>query len=204
MEGPHVIGVSAVGPTERKAYYSNYTTDPGSGEIEVSAPGGDYRDNYGTDAWMTPGNLILSSVPENVVKEEGSVDEDGNITPAGEGWVLKDCQDVPGKGERCGYYEYYQGTSMASPHAAGVAALIVSAHGKVEGRRGFTLDADTTREVLMSSARDKACPEPRLFEYPEIPASYNAECVGDEDFNGFYGDGIVNAKNAVEKHRHRR
>lgn len=197
VEGPHVIGVSAVGPSERKAYFSNYTTDIRSGEIEVSAPGGDYRDYQGTDTFMTPGNLILSSIPRNVALAEGSIDEDGNITPDAEGWVLKDCQTVPGKGEQCGYYEYYQGTSMASPHAAGVSALIVSAHGKVNGKAGFGLDADRTRQILMDSARDKACPEPRLFDYPEIPAAYNAECVGDADFNGFYGDGIVNAFKAV-------
>ena len=197
VEGPHVIGVSAVGPSERKAYFSNYTTDLSSGEIEVSAPGGDYRDYPGTDKFTTPGNLILSSIPRNVALAEGSIDEDGNITPYGEGWVLKDCQTVPGKGEQCGYYEYYQGTSMASPHAAGVSALIVSAHGKVNGKAGFGLDADRTRQILMDSARDKACPEPRLFDYPEIPAAYNAECVGDADFNGFYGDGIVNAYKAV-------
>ena len=196
-EGPEVIGVSAVGPSERKAYYSNYTTEPASGEIEVSAPGGDYRDFPGTDKYLDPGNLILSSVPENVVKAEGSVDEDGNITEDGEGFVFKDCQTIPGKGEQCGYYEYYQGTSMASPHAAGVAALIVSRYGKVHGKAGFGLTADTTKEILMDSARNKACPEPRLFDYPQIPASYNAECVGDEDFNGFYGDGIIDAAAAV-------
>ena len=197
VEGPHVIGVSAVGPSERKAYFSNYTTDLSSGEIEVSAPGGDYRDYPGTTKFTTPGNLILSSIPRNVALAEGSIDEDGNITPDAEGWVLKDCQTVPGKGEQCGYYEYYQGTSMASPHAAGVSALIVSAHGKVNGKAGFGLDADRTRQILMDSARDKACPEPRLFDYPEIPAAYNAECVGGADFNGFYGDGIVNAYKAV-------
>ena len=35
-EGPHVIRVSAVGPTGTKADFSNY----GLGSIEVSAPGG--------------------------------------------------------------------------------------------------------------------------------------------------------------------
>jgi lantibiotic leader peptide-processing serine protease len=38
--------------------------------------------------------------------------------------ILRDC-----KGATCGYYQYLQGTSMASPHATGVAALIVSTHG---------------------------------------------------------------------------
>ncbi len=107
VEGPEVIGVSAVGPSERKSYYSNYTTDLQSGEIEVSAPGGDSREYFGTPDYRSPANLILSSVPENVVKSEGSVDEDGNITEFGEGYVFKDCGTVKGK-EACGYYEYYQ------------------------------------------------------------------------------------------------
>ncbi|MGB8383129.1 MAG: S8 family serine peptidase, partial [Dermatophilaceae bacterium] len=37
-EGPHVIGVSALGPLGTKADYSNYTTERRSGEIELSAP----------------------------------------------------------------------------------------------------------------------------------------------------------------------
>ena len=55
--------------------------------------------------------------------------------------------------------------------------------------------------VLMDSARDKACPagSPAPYDYPgPIPAAYNASCVGTADVNGFYGDGIVNALNAVQ------
>ena len=56
-EAPHVIQVSAVGPSTTKADYSNY----GLGDIEVAAPGGWDRDRFGTPDFQTPVNLILSS-----------------------------------------------------------------------------------------------------------------------------------------------
>lgn len=204
-QGKDVIGVSAVGPSERKAYYSNYTTNLYRDQIEVAAPGGDAYDYPNATGPNRP-SMILSSVPENVVKTEGSVDENGNVVPESVGSVFKDCMKVKGKkGKKskkvCGYYEYYQGTSMAAPHATGVSALIVSRYGTGHGR-SFGMDPDTVASVLMDSARDKPCPEPRLFDYPApIPTSYNAECVGSPAFNGFYGDGIIDAQAAIFKRR---
>ena len=207
VEGPHVLGVSALGPSERKADFSNYTTDLRSGEIEVSAPGGWYRDGLGTDTYRTNGNLILSAAPLNVMQDEGQVDADGNITPLGESLgTMKDCQVVKGRDHRggtevCGYYQYLQGTSMASPHAAGVAALAVSAHGRTQGRNGFGLAPDTVRSIMMRTATDHACPDGGEQSYTDVGRSteFTAQCVGDARFNGFYGAGIVDAAGVVAR-----
>ncbi len=118
VEGPNVIGVSALGPSGTKSDFSNYATDLSSGEIEVSAPGGWFRDGFGTPNYRTNENLILSTAPLHVLQAEGSVDPDGNITPDGEAvGVMKDCATTKGV-VTCGYYQYLQSTSMASPHAA--------------------------------------------------------------------------------------
>ena len=81
VEGHHVIGVSALGPSTAKADYSNY----GLEQISVSAPGGWFRDGFGTPTFRTNGNQILSSYPLHILQEEGLVDPAGNITPAGAG-----------------------------------------------------------------------------------------------------------------------
>ncbi|HEY7003017.1 MAG TPA: S8 family serine peptidase [Gaiellaceae bacterium] len=189
-EGRHVIGVSALGPTETKADYSNWGTE----QTNVSAPGGFFRDFVGTPQFMTPGNLVLSTYPKALAREEGLIDEDGNPT---DDFTIKDC-----RGSTCGIYEYLQGTSMASPHVTGVAALIVSKYG--HWRHGdFGLNPDRVKRILYKTAVDHACPTPRLFDYGPYGRddSYDAYCAGSPRFNGFYGQGIVNALNAVT-HRH--
>jgi len=204
VEGPHVIGVSSLGPSERKADYSNWASDLTSGELEVSAPGGWFRDGFGTPTYRTNGNLILSTAPLNVLQASGAVDANGNITPAAAAaGITKDCGTVKGKAV-CGYYQYLQGTSMASPHAAGVAALAVSAHGHSQGRSGFGLAPDKVRALVMGTATDHACPTPPLQSYAEVgrDATFDALCTGTADFNSFYGDGIVNALGVVADRHH--
>lgn len=191
-EGPHVIGVSALGASGRKAYYSNWGTE----QISVAAPGGDYYDPAATGSVRDPGNLILSTYPKNVAIAEGDVDpETGDVTPQGEGFVIKDCT---AKGV-CGYYEYLQGTSMASPFAAGVAALVVSRYGRPTGHGGFGLAPARTERILEETATETACPAPVYVYDPPIPASYSANCEGTEEFNGFYGYGVVDALAAVTR-----
>ena len=201
VEGPHVIGVNSVGPSGKKSDLSNYTTDLTSGEVEVAAPGGWYRDGFGTDTYSTNENLILSSVPLVSVQETGEVDADGNITDVGrDSGVQKVCSTRPARGAaKCGYYAFYQGTSMATPHTTGVAALAVSAHGRHGKHGAFGMAPDAVRSLLMRTATDHACPDGGVQSYTDEgrSAEFTATCVGTKDFNGFYGAGIVNALGVV-------
>ena len=93
---------------------------------------------------------------------------------------------------------------MASPHAAGVAALIVSEFGDHDRHGGgLTMDPDKVERILRRTATDVACPAPVITYTDEgRDASYDAACVGDASRNSIYGDGIVNALNAVQGGHH--
>jgi subtilisin family serine protease len=86
-----------------------------------------------------------------------------------------------------GRYAFAQGTSMASPHVAGVAALIVSQFGKMPPGR--------VQALINQTADPLPCP-PNPFN-PDPPFNYLAECQGGTGYNGFYGHGQVNALSAV-------
>jgi len=194
-EGDHVISVSALGPSTAKADYSNY----GLEQASVAAPGGYFRDSLGTDWYRTNENLILSTYPKNVALAEGAIDANGDITPDGlAAGVKKDCKDGV-----CGYYQFLQGTSMAAPHATGVAALIVSQYGKRDPKHPgtLTLAPDKVEKVLTKTATPRACPNPRTVSYVDVGRSpeFDATCEGDAKFNGFYGYGIVDAYGAVTR-----
>ena len=108
-------------------------------------------------------------------------------------FVVRDC-----RGSTCAYYQWIQGTSMASPHAVGVAALIVSEHGK-KGRHGMSLNPFLTQAYLQASATGTPCPTPNPFTYTAQgrPDDFTAFCEGTAAYNGFYGYGIVDALAAV-------
>jgi subtilisin family serine protease len=178
-----VISISALGPSGYKADYSNY----GIEQTDFSAPGGWFRDFFGLPQNRQPENLNLSPMPEALAVEALK-------DPANAPFILRDC-----KGGTCAYYQYLQGTSMAAPHAVGVAALIVSAHGRRDPRHGgLTLDPRAVERILTRTAKQTPCPSPPNFAYPDDrDPSFDGVCVGTLARNGIYGRGIVNALTAV-------
>jgi subtilisin family serine protease len=191
-EGRGVLGISSLGSTGNKAYYSNWGTE----QTDLSAPGGDRV--FGTAPNDAPENRILAPYPKNVAEANGDLNPDGSSNNR---LVVRYC-----KGSKCAYYQWLQGTSMASPHAVGVAAVTVGAHGKRDRRfGGLTMSPSRVQDVLYATAVKHACPEPRTVTYDDstFEEPYVATCEGGPNFNGFYGHGIVNAANAAQT-RHNR
>lgn len=83
-------------------------------------------------------------------------------------------------------YETMCGTSMATPHVTGVAALLASEH------------PDATPQTLTRMLTEQAEPLPCPSDYDlDGTGAQDAYCTGYEPYNGFYGHGLVNALAAV-------
>jgi subtilisin family serine protease len=173
VEVPGVVGVSAVGNDQQdpfgylKSFYSSF----GIGVTNVTAPGGDSV--FGRTAAAVNGR-VLSTWPPN--------------KPC----TRKVTESIGDPLEPTVVYCYLQGTSMASPHAAGVAALIISQFGKMAPSR--------VTAYLDSTADPQPCPA-------SLPAGYDTflglddqkvqTCQGGPTYNSWYGNGQVNALSAV-------
>ncbi|GAA4798158.1 S8 family peptidase [Streptomyces ziwulingensis] len=87
-----------------------------------------------------------------------------------------------------GNWGYMAGTSMASPHVAGVAALIKSTH-------PYAPPA-LVKALLYAEADATACTEPYDIDGD---GEVDAVCEGSKNRNGFYGWGTADALDAVTK-----
>lgn len=164
VEVPGVIGVTANGNVQLKSFYSSY----GSGTVQVVAPGGD---SILQRTAASPNGRVLSTWPASLI----------TVTCAASRRVI----DASGA-----TYCYQQGTSMASPHAAGVAALIASTQGMPPGAIAAKLN---------NTATPLACPAD-LSIYAFFPAIDNGapqSCQGGMGYNSFNGHGQVDALAAV-------
>jgi subtilisin family serine protease len=118
-----------------------------------------------------PNVVVVASVDTDNLKSGFSNFGDNKITVAAPGEEVY--STIPGGG-----YQTLQGTSMASPHVAGVAALLRSVNPK--------LTAEQVRERLGGQANDLPC-----------PAASGGECTGSDANNSYYGEGLVDAAEAV-------
>ncbi|MFH8803125.1 S8 family peptidase [Streptomyces sp. NPDC017936] len=85
-------------------------------------------------------------------------------------------------------YGFLQGTSMASPHVAGVAALLKSTHPWASPA--------ALQALLKAQADNPGCPaEPYDGNGDGV---VDATCAGGKRVNGFFGFGVVNALRAVK------
>jgi len=152
-ELPGVVTVSATG-VNTLASYSNV-----GGPIDVAAPGG--------DAGQTPASVFGRG---RILAGWSSTDQTGTW----EALIAANRAVVSGGGR----YVWISGTSMASPHAAGVAALIRERH------PGMPTGAVAAR--IRSSATPLACPA-------NWPAADPRQCTGGAGATSFFGAGLVNA-----------
>ncbi|MDD3653575.1 MAG: S8 family serine peptidase [Desulfotomaculaceae bacterium] len=98
---PGVVTVSATGPDDNLAIYSNY----GPGFIDLAAPGGDMAKFL---EYQLSGRIPEDYFSEGLYKEEFCLSTN-----------------------HLGGYSYNAGTSMAVPKAAAVASLIIDKYGKI-------------------------------------------------------------------------
>lgn len=164
VEVAGVVGVTANGNLQLKSFYSSY----GVGTVSVVAPGGD---SVLQRTAASPNGRVLSTWPASLF----------TVTCAASRRVTD-----PSGAKYC----YQQGTSMASPHVAGLAALIMS--------QGTTNPGAVTAK-LQNTADPLGCPAD-LSIYAFFPAVDNGApqvCQGGTSYNSFNGHGQVNALKAV-------
>jgi subtilisin family serine protease len=164
-ELPWVAAVSAIGPKRKLSFYSFYSNS----KVNFTAPGGS------SGQAPNPFGRVLNAWSSTAPFTAG-----GNPTR-----TVEDCV-----GTVCVYYAWIQGTSMASPHAAGVAALIRSKYPN--------MPASGVIARLQNTAMPMACGGEAAADVLFVTSNSESNCTGNKNPNAqgqtnFYGNGLVDA-----------
>jgi lantibiotic leader peptide-processing serine protease len=165
-EVPGVVVVSATGAANLLAWYSSY-----GNLVDVTAPGGS---RFQTPTFDPARGRVLA--PYSATAADLA-------TQAALGRLIQD----PNSGA---YWAWLNGTSMAAPHAAGVIALIRSAHPD--------LAVGSVVALLRQTATHMPCPgvlDPGV-DFFGAPVQF---CSGGVGSNNFFGSGLVNAGGAATR-----
>jgi subtilisin family serine protease len=168
-ELPQTLTVSATGPIGYPDYDLWIADYSSVGGVEVAAPGGDYFAASGTVQ-----DAVLGAVPIGSAIWEG-FDPLNALFPG-----------ITATSGGAGYV-YLNGTSMASPHAAGVAALIVENHPN--------WNPGAVKAAVERTANHLDCPP--NWE-PLSPADQREKCYGGNGYTSFFGHGLVDALAAAQ------
>ncbi len=171
-ELPGVLTVSATGPIGIPGYdlwIADYSS-VGMGVVDVAAPGGDYFRATGTVQ-----DAVLAAAPANSEIYQAY----DPLNPFYPGITVVD---------QGATYVELNGTSMASPHAAGVAALVVQMHPK--------WSQGAVAAAVKRSTQALACPSDWQ---PLNPSDGRARCYGGGGTTSFFGKGLVDALAAARQ-----
>jgi subtilisin family serine protease len=168
--GRGVLSVAAAGNSNYDL--ANKTTDNGSPNDSTPVPR-QINNNCLDMPTELPGVITVASTTQARVRSGFSNFGLNKIDVAAPGSSI--LSTLPGGG-----YGNMSGTSMASPHVTGVAALMKSAHPWWSPR-------DLER-ALRKEADDTAC-----------PTTPDARCTGTTANNAFFGEGIADALDAVKR-----
>ncbi len=179
-ELPGVMTVSATGPIGYPGYdlwIADYSS-VGMSRVDVTAPGGDYFRATGTAQDGVLAALSGTSDPDNGIWDFYDFIE--QVVPAYDGLTV-----LANDGSR---YGYLNGTSMASPHAAGVAALVKENHPN--------WSPDAVKAAVQRTTQQLECPADWA---PLNGADEREKCYGNNGRTSFFGHGLVDAAAAAQE-----